>query len=214
MLVAVLGSGPVGRTLATGLAAAGHDVTLGSRAPDSPDLTGWAADSGVSVAQPAEATQGAEIVLLATPGAVAVDAVRAAGGEQLDAVLLDVSNPLDFADGTPRLVTGVDESVAEWLQEAFPRLRVVKSLCTVNNAVMVDPGLLAEPTTMFMAGADQAAKDKVGELLGSLGWPRDQILDLGDLTAARPLERNILLWLRIYQAVGTVNFNVRLVREA
>ena len=211
----VLGSGDVGRALASGLAAAGHSVVLGTRDPDSADLVTWAAGVGVGLAAPAAAVRDAELLLNATPGAASVDAVTAAGGADLDGlVLLDVSNPLDFSTGAPTVFTGMDDSIGERLQRAFPRLRVVKSLCTVNNAVMVNPAALPEPTAMFVAGDDLDAKQAVAGLLGSLGWPADQILDLGGIVASRELERNILFWLRIYGAVGTANFNLRVVRDS
>ncbi len=43
-----------------------------------------------------------------------------------------------------------------------------------------------------------------------LGWV--DVLDLGDLTAARGLEMYIPLWLRIYGAVGQPLFNIKVVR--
>lgn len=213
--IAVLGSGGVGRTLSAGLAAAGHDVVLGSRAPGDADLQEWCRRTGVPAAAPEDAAGSAEIIVNATPGDASVDAVRAAGGAHLvDTVLLDVSNPLDFSTGSPRVFTDQDASVGERLQHEFPGLRVVKSLCTVNNAIMVDPALLGQPTTMFLAGDDPDAKRRVTDLLADLGWGRDDVVDLGDITGARVMEHNILLWLRIYGALGTVDFNIRLVRES
>lgn len=210
--LAVLGSGEVGRALAAGFAAAGHHVVLGSRDTGGADLLAWAKGSGVSIAAPSDAVRDAEIILNATPGAAAVGAVEAAGGSGLaDVVLLDVSNPLDFSGGTATVFTGVEDSIAERLQTAFPALRVVKSLCTVNNAVMVNPHLLPEATTMFIAGDEATAKQTVADLLRSVGWLEDQILDLGGIEAARQLEHNILLWLRIHNAVGGMPFNIRVV---
>lgn len=210
--LAVLGSGPVGRALAAGFAAAGHRVTLGSRTP-SADLHAWAEDAGLSVASSADAVRGVEIVLNATPGRAAIEAVTVAGADGLDGVvLLDVSNPLDLSRDAATVFTGVDDSIGERLQRAFPRLRVVKSLCTVNNAVMVNPALLPEPTTMFLAGNDHTAKNAVRSLLRTVGWLDDHILDIGDIDAARSLELNILFWLRISAAVAGDHFNIRVVR--
>lgn len=211
--IAVVGSGSVGRTLAAGFAAAGHDVVMGSRTPDEAELAAWASGSGVTTAVPADAVRDADIVVNATPGTASVSALRAAGVAELaGTVLLDVSNPLDFTSGQPRLSTDRDDSIAEQLQRAFPAMRVVKSLCTVNNPIMVDPGRLPEPTTMFLAGDDQAAKQTVEELLRSVGWAADQLLDLGGIDAARQLEANIMFWLKIMNAVGSPTFNIRIVR--
>jgi predicted dinucleotide-binding enzyme len=209
MRLAILGSGSVGRALAVGLTAAGHDTVLASRDTSASDLAAWADSTGIALAVPTEAVVGADIVLNATPGNVSVDAVRAAALSD-GGVLLDLSNPLDFSSGAPSVFTGLDRSTGEELQAAFPHLRVVKSLCTVNNTVMVNPAVLGEPTTMFVAGDDSDAKDAVRALLTSLGW--SDILDVGPIAAARQLELNILFWLRIYGAVGTEMFNIKVVR--
>lgn len=210
--IAVIGSGSVGKRLAAGFAAAGHDVVLGSRSPDDAELSAWAGESGVATALPADAVRDAEIIVNATPGTASVSALRAAGvGELAGTVLLDVSNPLDFTSGRPQLSTDRDDSIAEQVQRAFPALRVVKSLCTVNNPIMVEPVLLPEPTTMFLAGDDAAAKGTVEELLRSVGWAAEQLLDLGGIDAAREMEANILFWLKMMNALGTPTFNIRVV---
>jgi hypothetical protein len=49
----------------------------------------------------------------------------------------------------------------------------------------------------------------VGRTLG-VSW-RD-VLDLGDLTAARAMEMYLPLWLRIFRAVGTGILNIKVVR--
>jgi predicted dinucleotide-binding enzyme len=213
MRITVLGSGQVGRTLAAGIAAAGHDVVLGSRSPGG-ELTEWATGANVTTALPADAVRNADLIVNATPGAASVAAVRAAlSSSELDGtVLLDVSNPLDFATGAPRLSTAPDDSVGEQLQREFPALRVVKSLCTVHYPIMIQPGMLAEPTTMFLAGNDSAAKQTVVELLRGLGWPAEELLDLGGIEVARQMEAHILFWFTMMNALGTPIFNIRIVR--
>jgi len=47
--VGVLGSGEVGRRLAAGFASRGHDVMIGSRDPDKPELREWLASDGPGV---------------------------------------------------------------------------------------------------------------------------------------------------------------------
>ena len=78
----------------------------------------------------------------------------------------------------------------------------MKSLNTVTAQVMVDPRQLTEPTTMFVSGNDQEAKDWVQhELLEDwFGW--EQVLDLGDITAARAQEMWLPLWLRLMGTTG------------
>ena len=47
--VGVIGSGNVGRALAGGFASRGHDVMIGSRSPDKPELRGWLEGEGEDV---------------------------------------------------------------------------------------------------------------------------------------------------------------------
>jgi hypothetical protein len=75
---------------------------------------------------------------------------------------------------------------------------------------MVDPGMLPEPTTVFLSGDDPQAKATVAQLLGEFGWT--DILDLGDITSARGPEMWLPLWLRIMGSVSGARFNLRIVR--
>ncbi len=159
-----------------------------------------------------EAVDGADVVVDALSGEHAVG-VFADLGDALDGVVvMDVANPLDFSAGMPPTLRVKDtDSLAEQIQRACPRARVVKTLNTVTAAVMVDPAAVgAGDTTVFVAGNDPAARDVVAGLLGQLGW-RD-VLDLGDLTAARGLEMWLPLWVRLMQTLGTPQFNLRVVR--
>lgn len=214
MKIAVLGTGEVGHTLATKLASLGHEVTMGSRTADNPAAKEWAAANGASHGTFADATADAEIVVNATGGLVSLAALTAAGAENLRGkVVVDVSNGLDFSEGfPPRIVTPDGVSVAEQLQRAFPETRVVKTLNTMNNAVMVDPSRVPGHHNVFLSGDEDAAKAAVRELLGSFGWGDDQILDLGDLTSARGVEQLVGLWVRLYGVLGTGDFNFAIVR--
>lgn len=212
MNIAVIGSGAVGRSVASGLASHGYDVSLSSRSPET--LADWSNESGVAVCRPEDSLKRAEVVVNATPGQSSIEALTGAGLANADGiVVLDLANPLDFSTGAPRLSTGVDESLAESIQSAFPDARVVKSLNTVNAAIMTNPAALDEPSIQFVCGNDAEAKEVVVALLRSVGWQADQIIDLGELPAARDTERYLLLWLKLMGSLGTAEFNIRLVRN-
>lgn len=66
---------------------------------------------------------------------------------------------------------------------------------------------------VFVAGNDAEAKATASGLLGEFGWGAGQIVDLGDLAAARGTEGFLLLWLRIAQAYGTFDLNISVVRS-
>jgi 8-hydroxy-5-deazaflavin:NADPH oxidoreductase len=200
MRIAVLGAGGVGQTLTAKLRELGHDVSSGTRNPR---------DGAVSYAEAAEA---AELVVNATAGAVSLEALGAAGAENLAGkVLIDVSNPLDFSKGMPPTLTVCnDDSVGEQIQRAHPDARVVKALNTVNSDVMVNPSLVPGEHVLFVCGNDDGAKAQVVELVGSFGWPSERIVDLGDITNARGAEMYIALWIRLMGALGTPHFNITL----
>ncbi|MGZ5384546.1 MAG: NADPH-dependent F420 reductase [Acidimicrobiia bacterium] len=225
MRIAVLGTGPVGKSVAGKLAELGHEVVVGTRDPDAtlartePDTFGnppfsvWLEqNSRVEVATLAEATAGAELVVNATNGVGSIEALEAAGKENLAGkVLVDIANPLDFSQGMPpSLTVSNTDSLGEQIQRRFPETTVVKALNTVNAYLMVDPKQLAGGEhTVFVSGNDPEAKATVGELLGQFGW--SDIIDLGDISTARGTEMYLPLWVRMY-ALGSPMFNIKVVR--
>lgn len=212
MFITVLGSGGVGRALAARFSQLGHEVRLGTRQPGRADLADWAADHpNVLIVHVAESCEDVDVVVVAVPGD-AVAGTLAEADPPEGTVCLDVSNPLDFSNGfPPTLFVCNTESLAERTQAAFPHLRVVKALNTMNVDVMVAPRAVGGGAhTAFVAGNDGEARIVVAVLLRQMG--HDDVLDLGDLSAARGLEMYLPLWLRIMGALGTASFNVRVVR--
>ncbi len=165
MKVAVLGTGGVGQTIASKLVELGHEVTMGSRSADNEDAGAWVEAAGAGAAQGsfADAAAAGEIVFNCTAGGASLEALDAAGAENLAGkVLVDVANALDFSQGMPPTLSVCnDDSLAERIQAAHPDAKVVKALNTVNAAVMVEPGSLSEPSTIFVAGNDPGAKGEV-----------------------------------------------------
>jgi len=229
MKIGIIGSGSVAQILAGKLAAAGHAVTISSRdttkAKESslgpiPSADDWAAEARAKGLEAtagsfAEAAVAGELIINATPGGGSLEALQAAGAENLRGkILVDLSNPLDSSQGMPPILSVCNtDSVGEQIQAAFPETRVVKTLNTVTAYLMVDPDRLPEQTDLFVAGNDAEAKEWVAQRLlrETLGWER--ITDLGDITASRGAEMYLALWLRLWGATGTGILNVRLVVE-
>jgi len=215
---AVLGTGIVGRTLASKLLELGHEVTMGSRSAGNEAATAWASDGG----EPAhhgtfrDAAAAGDVVINATAGEGALAALESAGEENLEGkVLIDTSNAIDHSSGFPPLLTVANtDSVAEQIQRRFPRARVVKALNTVNAEVMVNPGMIDGGHNLFIAGDDAAAKAEVVAFLAGLGWAADDVIDLGDITNARALEMYLTLWIRLMRRLGNARFNIRVVRAS
>jgi predicted dinucleotide-binding enzyme len=205
----------VGNALATKLVELGHEVRMGAREAGNERALHWAGQAGELGSQSSfhGAASFGEVVVNATSGTASIAALEAAGEENLAGkVLIDVANPLTHDTSPPSLAFCNDESLGERIQARFPEARVVKALNTVNASVMADPGQLGEPTSIFVCGRDAEAKEAVADLLESFGWERDQIVDLGDIEAARGTEMYLSIWLRLMFAVGNPMFNVRLVR--
>ena len=225
MKIAVLGTGVVGLTLAARLVELGHSVTLGTRDPEAtraratPDGYATVSVADVLAANPqlgiatfADAVVGAEVVLNATTGSVSLDVLEAAGDALDGTVLLDIANPLDSSSGFPPTLFVKDtDSLAERIQATHPRVRVVKALNTLTADLMARPALLAGGEhTVFVSGDDADAKAVVVGLLESMG--HTDVIDLGDITTARGTEMLLPLWLRLWGALGTPMFNVKVVR--
>jgi len=225
MRMGILGSGGVGQTVAAGLTRAGVEVMVGTRDPQAtlsrPAAAGtqsfadWSTEHPeIAVGTFAEAARFGDAVILAVNGMAAEQVLQDAGPEALgQKILLDLTNPLDFSAGfPPTLFVSNTDSLAETLQRGFPQVRVVKTLNTVNAALMVSPDSLAGGDhTVFVSGDDDAAKQQVAQWLGEwFGW-RD-VIDLGDITTARGTEELLALWVRLMGTLGTPRFQFKVVR--
>jgi predicted dinucleotide-binding enzyme len=189
--IGILGSGDVGRALATGFAGLGHDVKIGSRDPEK--LREYAeARANVSTGTFADAARSGDIIVLATLGTATEEAIRLAGIDAFDGkVVIDTTNPLDFSSGLPRLSIGHTDSLGEVVQRLLPNARVVKAFNTVGNALMVKPHLPGGPPDMFLCGNDDGAKKSVAAICDAFGWG---VIDLGGIDSSRYLEPMCLAW--------------------
>jgi predicted dinucleotide-binding enzyme len=103
-------------------------------------------------------------------------------------------------------------SLGEEIQKAFPQTRVVKTLNTMWNGLMVNPMMInGGDHHVFVSGNDADAKQEVKTILNSFGWNNKNILDLGDITTARGTEMYLPLWLRIWGATNNGAFNIKIV---
>ena len=216
MRIGVLGTGMAGRAIGSRLVELGHEIRLGARSAGNPGSLDWLRQAGGSASAGtfADAASFGERIFNCTAGMHSLDALGAAGAENLAGKLLvDVSNPLDYSGGAlPSFAVSNTDSLGEQIQRAFPDARVVKSLNTMNNAVMVNPALVPGEHVVFVCGNDATAKQEAADLLGQFGWPDERILDLGDISAARGTEMYLALWLRLWGAIDATHFNIAIAR--
>jgi 8-hydroxy-5-deazaflavin:NADPH oxidoreductase len=225
MRIGVLGTGGVGQTLAAKMESLGHEVIMGTRdvqAALARTEAGWGAKvlsewmaehPEVKLGTFAESAAHAEVVFNATAGSASLDALQAAGSENLEGkILIDVANPLDFSSGMPPTLSVCNtDSLGEQIQRAFPGAKVVKTLNTVNAGVMVDPAMVAGGDHhAFVSGNDEGAKEEVTRILRDwFGWKN--VLDLGDITSARGAEMLLPLWLRLSMTLQTPMATIKVV---
>ena len=120
----------------------------------------------------ADAAAHGEIVFNCTNGAASLDALAAAGADNLAGKpLIDVANPLDFSGGGPALFTDTTTASASGSRRAFPDARVVKSLNTINCNLMVDAASVPGDHVVFVCGTTTPPRRRRASSSGEFGWP-------------------------------------------
>jgi NADPH-dependent F420 reductase len=176
--VAVVGTGKMGRGFAMALSAK-HEVVFGSRDPararEAVRSTG-----ATDATTPAEATAGAEVVVLAVPWRAMEETVASLG--DLDGtVVIDVSAPY----GKEREALG-RRSSGEVVQKLLPRARVVKGWNHVFAKYLTAPEVDGIATSVLLAGDDLEAKRIVSALARDMGF---HPVDVGRLRESYHLDR-------------------------
>jgi 8-hydroxy-5-deazaflavin:NADPH oxidoreductase len=196
MKVGVIGSGIVGQVLAAGFLKHGHQAMLGTRDPGKPEVKKWvAATPGAQAGTFADTAKFGELIVLATAGNVAENALELAGIENLTGkTIMDACNPI--ADAPPQqgvlsYFTGPNESLGERVQAKAPKAHVVKAFNSVGNALMINPQLQQGTPTMFYCGNDASAKAQVADVIRQFGW---EPYDCGGIVASRAIEPLCVLW--------------------
>jgi predicted dinucleotide-binding enzyme len=218
MKIAVFGTGMVGDTIGSRLIELGHQVMMGSRSASNEKAVAFVAKhkAGASAGTYADAAAFAELIFNCTKGDGSIEALKAAGNAVDGKVIIDVSNPLDFSKGMPPgLIPSLSNthSLGEEIQKTFPQAKVVKTLNTMWCGLMVNPAIIGGGDhTNFICGNDAGAKEKVKSLLREFGWKDTNLLDLGDISAARGTEMYLPLWLRVWGATQNGAFNIRIVQ--
>ncbi len=210
--VGVLGSGVVGQVLGAGFAGRSHDVMMGTRDPKSDKVTAWVKKTKRAAAGTfAEAAAFGDILVLATLGSAAADAIRLAGEANFAGkVVIDATNPLDFSTGRPQMYVGTTDSAGERIQRALPKAKIVKAFNSVGNAHMIDPDFPGGPPDMFIAGNDEDAKKTVAALCESFGWG---VIDVGGIEASRWLEALAMVWIAFGFKTNSWDHAFRLLRK-
>jgi predicted dinucleotide-binding enzyme len=186
MKIAIIGSGNVGKALATSSVRAGHQVTLSAANPD------HAAEAAKAIGAQAarsntEAVKDAELVIVAVPYEKLGDVFRGLGSSVDGKVVIDTTNHVDLENPASILS---EPSNAEEIQKRHAKVLVTKAFNYAFASGMANPTVKGTRLDGFVAGDDQAAKDKVLQFVESIGF---RPVDAGPLVMARVLEHMALL---------------------
>ena len=194
--IGVLGSGDVGRVLASAFLKEGHPVMLGTRDPSKDQVIKWKNNNvGAETGTFEQTAAFGDIIVLAAAGSVSLSVIELEGKKNFDGKLvIDTTNPIapePPVKGVLKFFTSLDHSLLEMIQEKIPSSNVVKAFNSVGNALMYKPDFKGTKPSMFICGNDAGAKKTVTTILENFGWDTE---DMGPAEAARAIEPLCILW--------------------
>jgi predicted dinucleotide-binding enzyme len=180
MKIAVIGRGNIGGTLGSKWSAAGHDVVYGARggSGDGP--------SGAPVRGIGDALEGADVVVLAVPGAVVPDVVNDHGGALAGKVVIDAVN---------RMGGGAEYDSRALIADAAPSARYVRAFNSLGWENFADP----LPGANLFFAADPEARAVAEELITAVGL---EPAFLGDADATAAVDGLLPLWFALVKQNG------------
>ncbi|GAA3668744.1 NADPH-dependent F420 reductase [Microbacterium marinilacus] len=194
--VTIIGAGNIGGAVAALAAKAGASLQILARDPEKANTV--AAPLGASAGRIGDAIAG-EIVVLALPYGAVAEVLGAYGADLNGKVLVDVTNPIDFAT-FDSLVVPADSSAARLIQDAVPDAHVVKAFNANLGATLATGTAGPVPTTVLVAGDDASAKRSIVDLAVAGGL---RAVDAGALARARELEALAFLQITLAAAEKT-----------
>ena len=194
--IGVLGSGDVGRVLASAFLKEGHPVMLGTRDPSKDQVVKWKKENpNGSTGNFADTAAFGDILVLAAAGSVSLSVIEMAGKDNFEEKLvIDTTNPIAPeapVKGVLKFFSSLDHSLMEMIQEKIPAAKVVKAFNSVGNTLMYKPAFKGAKPTMFICGNDAGAKKDTTAILEAFGW---EVEDMGPAEAARAIEPLCILW--------------------
>jgi NADPH-dependent F420 reductase len=186
MDIAIIGTGNVGRVLASAAVRADHNVVLSAAHPESArtvaeEIGARAADSNRA------AVESAEVVVLAVPAPSVAPVFDEVFKFLEGKIIVDVTNPMTPDAYGPALEGG---SGAELIQSLAPDAFVVKAFNTLFASLLANPVIDGIQLDGLYASDHDQAKAAALELVQAVGL---RPIDAGALIMARTLEAMMLL---------------------
>jgi NADPH-dependent F420 reductase len=190
--IAIVGPGNVGSALGGRLESSGFAVVYGVREGSDAKSAGKAARASVK-----EAASGADVIFLAVPGQVALEAAKGLGPCE-GKIVVDCNNAIRW-DGGPVWNPPAEGSLAQAIQKALPGARVVKAFNQFGAEYHADPKVGDTNADVFLAGDDAEAKAIVSSVAEAAGF---RPIDAGPLRNASVLENLAVLWIHLAMVGG------------
>jgi 8-hydroxy-5-deazaflavin:NADPH oxidoreductase len=177
MKVGILGgTGPQGRGLATRLAAAGHDVLIGSRSAERAEVIaaeiaqadGSGGIGGVSNSEAASA----DLVIVSVPYDGHADLLSSLATELTGKIVVDCVNPLGFDQRGPFPLRVAAGSAAQEAQQLLPDSTVIAAFHHVSAVLLNDPTVEQFAADVLVLGEDREAVAVVCELAAAIPGAR------------------------------------------
>ena len=188
--VTIIGAGNMGSAIAGIALAGGNTVQVLAR-----DTEKAAVNGEVSTGTVGDAITG-DVVILALPYPAVAEVLSAYDGQLDGKILVDLTNPLDFATFDD-LVVPADGSAAAEIAAQVPGAHVLKAFNTNFAATVATGSVGDQDTTVLIAGDDAAAKATLAAIIQGGGLTA---VDAGSLKRARELEA--VGFLQLTLAVG------------
>lgn len=163
--ISIIGTGTMGQALASVATRGGHTVELLGEADSAQPVTG-------------------DLVILAVPFPAISDVLTARGASLAGRIVVDITNPLDFAT-FDSLTVPADSSATAEIASALPDSRVLKAFNTTFAATLASGSVGPLTTTVLIAGEDADAKAALAQVVTDGGLVA---IDAGGLRRARELE--------------------------
>lgn len=177
MKVGILGgTGPQGRGLARRLAAAGHEVVLGSRtaeraeriAAEYPDAAGTARITGASNGDAAAA----ELIIVTVPYEGHAALLSSLTDQLAGKIVVDCVNPLGFDQRGPYPLRVAAGSAAQEAAQLLPASTVIAAFHHVSAVLLDDPTVDSFTDDVLVLGEDREAVAVVCELAAAIPGAR------------------------------------------
>lgn len=163
--VSIIGTGNMGRAIASVAGRGGHTVQLIGQADTAAEVDG-------------------EIVVLAVPYPAVADVIAQRGASLAGKIVVDITNPVNF-ETFDSLTVPADSSATAQIAAALPESRVVKAFNTTFAGTLASGTVGPQTTTVLIAGEDADAKSTLAGVVTGGGL---KTIDAGGLDRARELE--------------------------